>query len=484
MYKFLLLFLCSVFFLPVLASDSKQEKIKKASEAVDEVNERLDTIETSSLVDRIKLSFDYRFTANSYIYRDNSSDENKNLSLFNEDGNVSQSWNMRGRIKLNARLNDSFKFTGWISMYKLFLESAPGRHEYKDMNPTYDLARGYVPNDSHIYLERMYVDWFATEWLALTTGRVSTTGGIPSNLRYDDVSLGTFPNVVFDAPFDGAYSTFHLEKLAGLKNSYFRIGYVPRMLLNSLITNNQIVEDKDAGIQHAFLTGLDVEIPNLNGSRAVLASSYIPKMKTGPTKQDMGNGNIVDLTIPDSLGTFWNTNLTLFLTKPQDAPFDFFLSGGMNMIFTPVRTEDNPNNGFVGLPAKNGGTSTPVMSVNGNDLSGEVLKGYLLYTGFRFHSPITVKNEAVKIGAEYTYTTKNHFGFYALDTTNLSKLGFRGHGLESYVLVPLHRKANFRFAYIYQKHLYDWGLMFAPGKGVPAIDETVHNVNVMLNVYF
>ncbi len=463
---------------------SDEERIDDLMKEIEDIEERLDTVETSTLVDRVKLSFDYRFTLNSYVFRENSDVTTVNNGLIREDGNTPQSWNMRGRLKLLSRLGDSFKFTGWLTMYKQFLESAPGRYANDAAVPTYDLSRGTYPGDTSVYFERMYVDWFATDWLAFTVGRCPASGGEPSQLRYNDVPLATFNALMFDTPFDGLYSTINLTQLIGLKNSYFRLGYVLKFMPDMSKNQNNQITEVDAGSQKNYIAGLDMEIPGLNGSKFNSSVAYIPELKLPQVDFDYNKDGVKDsLSMPDSVASIFLLNTSLMFPRAFNSDFDVFLAGGMSQVNPAIPTEDNPNNGFVGTPAEDK-KSNPLLTVLGSDLSGESLNGYIIYTGFRYNIPYEMNGDRFRVGAEYNYASKNYLAFYANDTTGLPKFGIKGHNLETYFMVPLDRKANLRLSYIYQKHLNEWGIMAFATKGVPEIDETIHNVNLMLNVYF
>ena len=124
------------------------------------------------------------------------------------------------------------------------------------------------------------------------------------------------------------------------------------------------------------------------------------------------------------------------------------------------------------------------MSFFGNDLKGHSFFAYMLYGGLRYSLPMKMFSTNPKIGLDYNYGSKNYFMYYAPDTDGFNRFAVRGHHAEIYTILPIHRKANIRFVYIFEKHDYSDGLVKPVSAGFPKINEIIHNISASLNVYF
>lgn len=466
--------------------NAKKEAARIAQEnkkRLDEIEERLDTVEKKTLVDRLNLSMDVRMTLNNYIYRDNSSEATKNLGLLNGSGETFGAWNMRGRLKMNSMLGDSFKLTVWLTMYKQFIESAPGRYENQMLSPNYDIAKSSYPGNSSVYMERLFLDWFITDWLSFSIGRAPTVDGTPAELRYNSVPFSSFFESELSAPLDGLYFTFNLKRFTGLDLSCLRVFYAPQLFMDTVIPNNLFVQ---SGLGISTIAGVmwQNSLPFTEGGQFILEFATQPELKAGDIKNDInGDGKAEDLFVGNSLAFFYRFYTGFVMPRFFGLPIDIFITGSVENFTTPARTGSNINDGFIGLPISNG-ISVPVLTLFGNDLSGKNYTSGQIYAGIRYNTPLELFNDNLKIGADINYSTKYFFMYFVPDTTGLSRFAVKGINAEAYVIIPIHRKANIRLGYIYQHHDYPFDFVYPVGQGTPSIDETIHNFNVMLNVYF
>lgn len=481
----LFLFIIFVIF-PVFSEENQQKNLaEENTKRINEIEERLDTIEKKTLVDRINFSMDVRMTLNNYIYRDKSSDSTKKLGLLRDDGETFGLWNMRGRLKMRALLGDNFMLTAWLSMYKQFIESAPGRYDLEDISPGYDQSRGYYPSNSMIYMERLYLDWFVTKWLSFSLGRVSSVDGVPADLKYDTVPLGTFPMPLTSAPEDLIFFTLNLKELINLNNSYLRLWYVPIQFLSRNISNNLFVGYGDH-LQNSVGFFLDVEIPKVNTANLYLAFIANPEFKSSPIQQDInGDGKNEDLYTSNYLGAFYSLYLGFYAKKPVGFPVSFFASINNIFFMTPSRTDSDPNRGFVGMPIdEKTGLSTPLVTLLGNDLKGKTLYAWQAYFLMQYDTPLKMFDNTLKIGAEASISNRYYFLAYSPETTGLNEFQLRGLHAEGFIIIPIHRKANIRLGYIFQHHTNTMDILAPIGSGIPDISEYIHNFNAMLNIYF
>lgn len=469
--------------------EEEMQQIKKGGSAdgkqddrMDEIETRVDGVERSTLIDRVKLRMDVKMTMNNYIYRDKSDTDRVSMGLITKSGETLMQWNMRGRLKLNSMLGDSVQLNAWLSMYKQFLESNTLRYDNDYSVPNYDLSRGYYPGNSSVYMERLSLDWFIVNWLTFSIGRSSSTSGIPSDLRDNSPILGTFPESLVNCPVDAMYLTFNGKPLLDLEDSYLRLFYIPGNVLQMSLGDNNLFEERY--MQSLFGGQIDFTIPKLGGSRIIATFVANPAIKLSEMTVKI-NGVDTPLEMPASGGGMYLSNILGYFPRAFGGPVDLFLSGSLTYVTSPTRSAEHPNNGFVGYkPDPNSSYVVPLQSIYGNDLTGDDFLGYSVYAGFRYNLPVQIFEDAMKFGWEVSYNSKYFYGYFAPDTTGLSKLSLRGLGSEVYLTVPIQRWANVRVGYIMQNHQYPWAIMMPVGGGIPKINEYVHDIYLILNAYF
>ncbi len=458
--------------------DNKTKKIANVQERLDELEDRLDSVETSTMVDRLKLGADLRFTMNNFIYKDTSKKSLKKYGLISSTGENFNTWNMRARIKMVSWLSKSIKLTSWLTMYKNFLDS------YPDMFQNYDMPKEYLPNDSRIYMERLFVDWFITKWLAFSIGRGPTFDGVPSDLRYDSVSLSSFPENAVDSPLDGFYFTFILHKIFPiLRKSYLRLAYVPKRYS----AHNKLFElNDDSGMLHLLDLEFETLIPGTSATSLYLTALFVPQITPYDPEVDIDNDGKSDkLFLSKTLGNSYNISIDIISKKPFKLPIDLFLAGTLGVANPKTRSKDDPNNGFIGTPMDKNGKTSPILTLLGDDFSGKTKYAYMFYAGIRYTLPWIIFYNQMKIGFNYNHASKYFFLSYTPDTTYLNNFAVRGDNFEAYFIFPINMTANIRLGYIYQHHDYPWQSILPPSKeGVPKIDETIQNFNFMFNFYF
>jgi len=477
---------------PVISKDTVQqenEELKKKialnEERLDELEERLDGVEKATLVDRVSLSMDVRVAVHNFIYKDDSSEKTKDQGLFKKDGESFGIFSMMGRLKMVANLGDTLKFTGWLSMYKQFNESSPYRYQNLDLNPNYDMGIAKYPGDSRVYFERLFIDWYITKWLALSGGRGPGTEGSPSDLRYDTVELSSFPESMISSPVDGFYLTLNIGAISSLKNTYLRLFYVPQVMVTDDITNTFFVT-QDNPYLHFFGFNYSMQIPKTTGGKMFLTAGFTPNMVTGEQHADLdGDGEEEKLHVAKNQGKLLAWNVHFKFKEVFNSPVDIFFGTGGSTIFPEARNQKNLNAGFVGTPIdEESGLSTPLFSILGSNLDGKPLVGITAYAGFRISLPLEVDGSKVKLGADYNYGSKNFFMYYAPDFTGTNRFAIKGHHAEGYFIIPLHRKANIKICYLFEKHDHAFTLFAPVGKGLDKIDEKIHGFFFMLNAYF
>ncbi len=476
-----------LFFFTALSGEEQCDKEKEIEEnriRIEELEQRLNEVERATLVDRVDLSMDVRMTVNNYIYREKSKLETKDLGLLREDGETWGQANMMGRLKMVSTLGDRLKFTGWLTMFKQFNESSPFRYESTELEPMYDMGRSRYPSNSRVYFERLFIDLFITDWLAFSIGRGPTSEGAPADIRYDNVELSSFPESAIDSPLDGMYLTFNLEEMFGVTQSYLRLWYVHRIYITDSIKNS-FFATKENPYLHFFGIEFDAPVPGVTGGRFYSNFAFSPDITIGERYADLnGNGEEEKLMTPEKLGSLFSWTLLAKFRNINSTPLDFFIGTGGSLISPAVRNKENPNRGFLGTPKDDDGISTPLQTLLGNDLSGGHYVGLTGYAGFRYALPLHIAGEKIKVGGDYNYGSRYFFMYFSPDVTGLNRFSVRGHHVEGYFQIPVHRKAHFKLGYIFEKHDHPFFLMAPAGAGIPEIDERIHNIFLMLNAYF
>jgi len=496
--KYLFIILTMLFSFSALAQGDLSADVEDNTARIDELEEILEIVETDTLKNRLNFGFDFRVTMNNYLMRDNSTPETLSLGLLTEKKDETFNlWNIRGRLKMTSWIGEDIKLIAWISAYKNFMASRPSDGEESSLYTTWDSSRGYWPESSDAYMERMVLDWFMTDWLAFTIGRGYTSEGTPYDTQFNTVSLGTFSSAAFNRPIDGFYFTMNLNHLLGMKNSYFRVGFTPFHTLDATNGDNLYISDK--GVSNYFLAHLDVEIPGLPGSKVQLLSTIAPQMLTTDRNIErakvLEDGTVVNelLTLKapdkgDSLGSLMLNNITLSFPNAFDTGFDFYASGSMTLLNPATITEDTPTAGYLGLEEKDEETGDvkrrPILTTLGSNLSGKPILGWMFLVGLRYNTPLRMAGDWFKIGADFNMANDKFIFYSNPDTTGHNRYLTRGMYGDVYTIIPIHVKASFKIGYIYQHFNNPYGFMFQVGQGVPEIDETVHNVYGMLNAYF
>jgi hypothetical protein len=310
-------------------------------------------------------------------------------------------------------------------------------------------------------MERLFVDWFITDWMAFSIGRGPLYDGSPSDIKYDTVPLSSFPANVVNLALDGFYFTIITSKLIpSLRNSFFRLGYVPRKYT---IKNKLFETDEYSNMQNVFIASFDTEIPGLNNTKFYTHLTWIPNVSPYNPEGDFDkDGKNDQFYVSDTFGSWFIVTTDIISKNFLESPIDWFVGFSYSQADPKTRSKDDPNNGFIGTPPDKNGNTQPLLTFLGDDFSGESKIATMYYLGLRYTTPIKMFHNAVKLGVSYNKASKYFYMYYATDTTYLSSFAIRGENLEGYLIIPINRKAHIRFGYIYQHHDYPWGAAFSP----------------------
>jgi len=453
----------------------EEESLEELLERIEEIEEILDDVETATFSNRLNFGFDFRLTANNYMVSGKDIDDYDNAGVVN----------VRGRIKFNSwLLSKRMKLTGWLTAYKNFMRSVS--HVENSYSPSDSIISGSaMPHSAVVNMERFYIDWFITKWVALTAGRAPTSDGYPYGEKYGTVSLGTFAYSTLNFPADGLYFTFNLNEIVGLRNSYLRVGYAPNNIMMET-PNNLYMTNKSRGSY--YMVQFDVEIPGTNSGKLMTHSLFTPKMKENDMDREItgpdGKPLMVELHFPDkdgSLGSVQIHNLTLGLPDILSTNIDFFASASISM-FQAIDSNQTDGNGYVTVKAAQ--MEIDKMSILGTDVKGETKYGEQYYMLAIYNTPLKFLGGTFRIGTDFTYVTKNFFFYGIPDTTGHSRMLTKGITYDIFVQIPIDTKANITAGYLRYEIDHVYGQMFSKGKGIPETDETVQNFYLMLNAYF
>ena len=121
--------------------DDMSEQVSTNSDDIEDLDERLEIIETRSFTDKIQFGLGMRVEMNNYsnTYADGHTYDANDI------------WRTKLNLNMKSKLADNLKFTGRLSMYKNWGDSTT-------RNVNFDSMQGRKPDGSQLYVERAYLD--------------------------------------------------------------------------------------------------------------------------------------------------------------------------------------------------------------------------------------------------------------------------------------------------------------------------------------
>jgi len=394
----------------IIKTQQKEIKeLKSVSDDVEELDERLEEVETSSLTDKIKFGVGMRVEMNNY----------SNTYADGEEYTANDIWRTKLNLNMKSKIADNLKFSGRLSMYKNWGDSTSRMVNNVSM-------QGRRPNDSTMYVERAYVDWImnadSTIPVTVTLGRQPSTDGPSYQIKENSARKGTYDALAFDGAADAIVLTANLNKIS--TGTAVRVAYgTPNVLDNQANTQNQMNYsgiDND-NFENTKVIGLflDQTIPSLSFNN--LAQAYFVSAKDFNANPSMGANdiNVGDLTI---------TGIMFEASK---------VNGNLDLFAHYAKSEAKPNGQAIVI-GMNG--TTPIM---GGLISGmgdtESKTGNAIWVGARYSI-----NKDWKVGAEYNKGSENWFSFTSGSNDPLNKLATRGTAVEVYASSAINKYANIR----------------------------------------
>lgn len=446
------------------------------NERLADIEERLDQVEKRTILDRISLTGDYRTIYNSYIYDDGRGNSDVTEEL----------WSHRLRINFKAEPLESVRVTARLAMYKHF-----GDNDSPAFVP--DFERSRLPRDSIARFDQAWIDWFVTDWMAISAGRIAYAEGPPADLQNNNpVRQATWGTPIVDGEYDSVNVTFKIPEA----EVYLRLYYASYFYDNP----DDDLPFLDDGTDSLRVFGGNVEfsIPALGRNLFQFGYIFIPKWTLYPTafpdpaydpEADFRNApgalsseNIFPSKTPESFGSWQTLAGLIILYDMFDSGLDFFISGSVGFI-NPSRegveyeipSPSNPDG-----PRE----STPLLFFAGSERDGQVVTSFF-YTGFRYALPIEALNEP-KIGFEFNMGSRYLISLQQATDRLVSKLETRGYAMEAYLLLPVTNALFLRGGYLFIQR--DYAFTFAglnpaldpSGSTAPPVDEQLHNFSVTL----
>lgn len=425
---------------------------KELDEITREMEDRIDEIETLSLLDNIQVSGEFRAKMDIYSVDNNITSSGADESVDTED-----IWSNRFRLKFDSDINEDLVFKSRLSYFNLHNESnMPARS-------TFMTDQKRAPSEgSEIRVERAYFDWFIPDTnFSLTLGRLPMGEGPPLEFKDNRKRLGTYPLSIIDGAFDGAVLSYNFEEATGIERAVAHLVYSKYFADFGEIESADGLDDTTA-----YAIGWDSAIPGIPNSFLWASVLYL---------EDFGIG---DYEIPGAISPRSLSDMTLVTLHMQakdigDTGLDLFYSFNW-------QNWDNHDD-YIVFPA---GTVAPVdvaFSFTGSNLAGNLEEDQtatLHFAGLRYELPIKSLNDP-KIGFEFSDQSKyGNMSFGGEDYFN--KLETLGQTYEFYYVQPLYRHMMARMGYIIHEEEYEDVAFGEPGKS----DRSIHNFYLLFDLRF
>ena len=408
--------------LKTLEQTNKQQAmlIKELQEQLDTLDEKVEDVETATLLDKVKLNLGFRVKMNNF---EKKMADGKKVSSNNI-------WSTKFMLGMQANITDNMKFHGRLSMYKYWADST--KHLYSQ----YDNMQGRVPSDSSVYLERAYIDWYFDAFVpsALTIGRQPSADGPSHQYKENTTRKSTYSALVFDGASDGIVYTADISKPTHITNAKLRLAYGKGFQNDEtkIGVTNAFLGSQNSALKDTNVAGIFFEsnLPKVSNSLFQIGYVHMSNvianaMETDPdNNKNLGDINFIGMMAQAT--NFKESNLDLFAhiglsqAKPSDALYTY---NGQN--FGLLRDGINDNT--------------------------DTKNGYAFWLGGRY--TIDALNRA-KVGFEYNQGSKYWVTATQGSYDVYNKLSTRGSATELYGLYPINRYSFIKLGGIYIKYDY------------------------------
>ncbi|WP_045119396.1 DUF3373 family protein [Haliangium ochraceum] len=469
-----------------------EEQLFDHEERLSYLEEAMDVVEKRATLDRLQFGLDYRLIFNAFVYKGANPDPLSDGSdISRTSGEI---WSHQLRVPFLANITPNLRFTARLSMFKHFGDDDQALFFQ-------DFQGSRVPRDTALRVEQAWLDWFATDYLSLSGGRLSYMGrNPPGELReHTGYRIPTWGLQMVDGEYDVVTATLQPLRevlpefyLQGFYGSWFSDFDDPRgefAFLSDGRPNGRIIgaiaDLKVPKLPRSYLQIGYLGIPRFRALRVPIPDPlYNPDDDFTNAPPPFNGSLLFPSVLPDTLGGFHSLN---FLAEVLDLPLggdlslDAFFGG--TLIYT--RANDEAIHYELPNPATGERVDVPVFVFVGQ---GSNAMGASLISGLRLGVPVAALPEPLRIGLEYNYGSRYSLSFAVPNEQFVSKWTVRGHAYEGYVIVPVYRDRMFlRTGFLFIDHDFWNGLLgLNPatngGSSVPRRDMSISNFNVLLQV--
>ena len=457
---FIVLFTVGILILPLSVIAAGDADIRLMEEDIAELSDRLDKVETKSILDRVVIGGEFRTRMDYFRYEDTTA------SGMEDDANTEDIWTNRFRLNLKADITEDLIFYGRLAYFKLWGESMFDGMATDMNHPSFPDSEG------NLHVERAYIDYFMPDAnLSLTVGRIPTTGGPPNELRENRTRKATYPKIIIDAELDAIILNIHLSEFTDLENAFLRIAY-PKLSQNWLEYRGIEIEEGSAPT-----IIFEMQVPDIENS--FLWLSYTKLLGWPPFVMDLTSamtGLPFDQTVVSFPDEAAEIDVCVFHLQ-----FDDINNDGLDWFLSFMYGDVDPSSEGT---LYDSGYELGVYGDNFTGSLGESRSLSAFFTGLRYELQIEdLKNP--KVGFEYFHGSKYWIGgFNSVGSGELiNKMGVRGDAYELYYIQPIDERHMFlRVGCVYMDHEYENPLfLYGP---VSESDMTVLNGYVLMDVLF
>jgi hypothetical protein len=418
-------------------SELKGTLQKQNKDAIEEelwnVQDRIDSVETMALLDRLNLGLGFSQRVDNYSkkYADGTKINDNNI------------WTTKFHIDMDSKITDDMKFTGRLSMYKYWADSDPNALSYRDS------TQGRKPSSSALWVERAYVDWRLFDGAVptyLTLGRQPSSDGLSYQYKDNTVRKSTYSALAFDGAVDGIVLTTNFEKPTGMDNAAIRVAYGKAFQAHDSYQYSGVSNYTGADIETSSGTTLkdsnvygvfvDGSIPTIDGT--LWQAYYVKALDIPGTDMGMGNTGANANGFNQNIGDFGILGAFVEATNIYDS--------GLDMFFQYAYSKASPDGKvWVGPDGNNYG----LMTNTAGDTSDKT--GNAIWAGVRYALPFI---EGGKIGYEYNQGSKYWFNFGAGSNDLTNKLATKGNANEVYYIQDINRYAYLRLGGVFIDYDY------------------------------
>ncbi len=393
--------------------------INDLQEQLDDLDEKVEGVETATLLDKINLNLGFRVKVNNFDKKmaDGSKISSNNL------------WSTKFILGMDSEITKNMKFHGRLSMYKYWADST--KHLYSQ----YDNMQGRVPSDSSVYLERAYIDWYFDAFVpsALTIGRQPSADGPSHQYKENTTRKSTYSALVFDGASDGIVYTADISKLTNITNAKLRFAYgkgfqndETKLGVQNAFIGSQNDELKDTNVVGAFF---ESDLPTLSNSLFQVGCVHMSDVVANAMDPNPDNNK--------NIGAMNFIGMMAQATNIKDSHLDLFTHIGVSRA--------NPSNTLYGYNNQSSGLLRD--SVDDTDIKD----GYAFWLGGRY--TLDILNHS-KIGFEYNQGSKYWVTATQGSYDVVNKLAVRGSAIELYGLYPINRYSFIRLGTLYIDYDY------------------------------